>query len=255
MSKKSILKSSKFTKGFTLIELLVVIAIIGILSAVVVVSINSARDKSKATFIKSSLKSLYSQAEIFYTQNGTYAGLFDATTYDCIGDLSDIAESMTLQGITVKCYSRNDPSRSDVYLRFGATAIIYDANDFKAWSTDQNGVVTWDQQGVNASGDYVSPDVSTGMTFVVSSTVCADAGGRLPSLEQLFTLGSAYGSASLVATGTAIYKPTSPGFTTNAYWSSVLVPTDSSLAYRVGFSGGGITTSPTTNGAYVRCVR
>jgi prepilin-type N-terminal cleavage/methylation domain-containing protein len=80
MSKKSIFKSSKFTKGFTLIELLVVIAIIGILSAVVVVSINSARDKSKAAFIKSSLKSLYSQAEIFYTQNGTYAGLFDAIT-------------------------------------------------------------------------------------------------------------------------------------------------------------------------------
>ena len=63
-SKHSKEPSSKFTTGFTLIELLVVVAIIGILSSVVVVSINAAREKNKIASIKSTLKQLYNQAAI-----------------------------------------------------------------------------------------------------------------------------------------------------------------------------------------------
>ena len=59
------LRSSR-ASGFTLIELLVVIAIIGLLSSVVLASLNGARNKGADAAIKSQLKSLQSQAEIIY---------------------------------------------------------------------------------------------------------------------------------------------------------------------------------------------
>lgn len=56
----------RLDRGFTLIELLVVIAIIGILSSVVLASLNTARGKGANAAIKSNLANVRAQAELVY---------------------------------------------------------------------------------------------------------------------------------------------------------------------------------------------
>ncbi len=66
-------------KGFTLIELLVVIAIIGILSSVVLASLNSARNKGADAAIKNNLANMRPQAEMYYDTNSGYSSATVAT--------------------------------------------------------------------------------------------------------------------------------------------------------------------------------
>lgn len=57
----------KINTGFTLIELLVVIAIIGILSSVILSSLNTSRIQAKDSSAKQSLTSIRSAMESFYS--------------------------------------------------------------------------------------------------------------------------------------------------------------------------------------------
>jgi len=63
---------TKASRGFTLIELLVVIAIIGILSSVVLASLNSARTKARDAKRVGDLKQIQIALELYYDANSRY---------------------------------------------------------------------------------------------------------------------------------------------------------------------------------------
>ncbi|MFA7216412.1 MAG: type II secretion system protein [Candidatus Paceibacterota bacterium] len=77
-------------QGFTLIELLVVIAIIGILSSVVLASLNTARGKGADAAVKSNLNSVRASAELRYDMDkGTYDNVCsDATVMKALDTAS-----------------------------------------------------------------------------------------------------------------------------------------------------------------------
>jgi prepilin-type N-terminal cleavage/methylation domain-containing protein len=62
---------TSFKRGFTLIELLVVIAIIGILSSVVLASMNGARKKGRDARQIADVKQIQPALEMWYDANGT----------------------------------------------------------------------------------------------------------------------------------------------------------------------------------------
>ena len=59
-------------KGFTLIELLVVISIIGLLSSIVLTSVNSARAKARDARRIADFKQIQTAFEFFYDSQGRY---------------------------------------------------------------------------------------------------------------------------------------------------------------------------------------
>ena len=75
--------SMKNKRGFTLIELLVVIAIIGILSSVVLASLNSARAKARDASRIATLVQIRTALELYYNDRGYYPQ--SGCGWDCNG--------------------------------------------------------------------------------------------------------------------------------------------------------------------------
>ena len=83
-------------KGFTLIELLVVIAIIGILSAIVLASLDTARNKGADAAIKSNLDNARAQASNYYDTNST--SYFGVCTNNATGIVGMLQGAMAASG-------------------------------------------------------------------------------------------------------------------------------------------------------------
>jgi len=90
---KKLKKKLNFKNGFTLIELLVAIAIIGLLSSIVLVSVNNARKKMRDVKRLADLDSFVKAIEMYNIDYGEYPGSSDGSgiqiSPDCNSDLKN----------------------------------------------------------------------------------------------------------------------------------------------------------------------
>lgn len=142
------MKYSHFQKGFTLIELLVVVAIIGILSSIVLSSVNSARTKGADAAIKSNLNTVRSQSEVFFSNNsnsflpsgGSTFAIATCPVYSSSGtnmlakdkNIADaIAQALSRGGNGTSCYNSSLGWAVAVGLKSSTTA---------SWCVDSGGI-------------------------------------------------------------------------------------------------------------------
>ena len=88
LNSQNVRKKLNESNGFTLIELLVVIIILGILSAIVVVSVGGARDKASGSSCLTDATNVREALDRYYIDNqGTYPAVASATGFYASGDL------------------------------------------------------------------------------------------------------------------------------------------------------------------------
>ena len=113
-------------KGFTLIELLVVIAIIGILSSVVLASLNQARNKGNDAAIKNNLANIRPQAEMVY--DGVSPNSYDT-----------ICENTTIGAMRTSAQSANGGTATACFDSSSAWSISSPLKAGNHWCVDSTG--------------------------------------------------------------------------------------------------------------------
>lgn len=104
----------KKTSGFTLVELLVVISIIGLLTTIVVVSINNVRVKSRDALRSANISLLASALEIYYNSNSGYPSM--ATPSDCLTGWVDLESAISTGGNPIITPMPFDPLNTGNYV-------------------------------------------------------------------------------------------------------------------------------------------
>ena len=149
-------------KGFTLIELLVVIAIIGILSGIVLASLNTARTKGNDAKIQGQLSSMRAAMETYYATAGNYGT--SSATDGCTTSPSAAPWNDSASGMVNLANETNYPSGS------ASTLVCYTLGSSWAASARLGGG-TGNYYCVDSSG--VSKDTgATNVTITGTDTTC-----------------------------------------------------------------------------------
>ena len=154
---------TRSVRGFTLIELLVVIAIIGILSSVVLASLNSARKKGRDARRISDMKQIQLALELYYDNN--------ASEYPDAVCTTIVAGQCTVSSIspTYISVTPNDPqANSTTWLYFYDNLTSADATCAVA-----TGVCTTYVLGATLE-DTANTALNQDVDGTVLSTVCTD---------------------------------------------------------------------------------
>lgn len=131
-------------RGFTLIELLVVIAIIGILAAVVLASLNDARQSGSDASIKQSLGNARSQAEIVYNANGvfSYDGVCDDPKVQQLIEAAQGAAGAPVGDITYNAApTAGDAACNDSAVAWAIQSPLASSAGVSYWCVDSDGFV------------------------------------------------------------------------------------------------------------------
>ena len=220
--------------AFTLIELLVVIAIIGLLSSVVLASLSGAREDAKESAILSSLNNARTQAELYYSKNGSYEYLCDNDS-----KVADIRDSLASTADGAACF---DPNSGQSGVNSSEAGDLIQRDWGMAVKLDDTFYVG-SPQGVGTMDD-ASKELSS-KTWDEAKNYCdgsGDKGARLASLSELRAL---YDIDSSPAPG---------DFSLSHYWSSLASRQQSDRAFRVTMSNGLIYRNDVGLSRSVRCV-